>query len=95
MGTFSGFWKDKNGWADGSFKINIYENGKISGRYWGDDKGRLSGSVSGSGKLNMKSGGGAAGSGRWGGTIKINSHGKLYGNGTWNVQGYKGTWNGK
>jgi len=61
----------------------------------GDEEGRLSGSVSSSRKLNIKSGGGTAGAGTWGGSIKIDSTGKLSGNGFWSVDGFKGTWSGK
>jgi len=92
-GTIKGSWKGP--WSSkGTFVMNISEYGKISGHYWGDDEGKLNGSVSGSGKLNMKSGGGAAGSGTWDGAIKVDAYGKLKGSGTWNVDGYKGTWHG-
>ena len=93
-GTLTGSWKDKEGWATGSFVMNISESGNISGHYWGDDKGQLHGSVNRSGTLNMKSGGGAAGSGKWGGSIIFDKSGKLQGNGTWSVEGYTGTWSG-
>jgi len=94
MGTLSGAWSGP--WSSkGSFVMNISEDGKISGSYWGDDKGKLSGLVSASGKVNMKSGRGDAGSGKWGGSINIDMNGKLQGNGTWNVDGYQGTWQGK
>ena len=42
----------------------------------------------------MKSGGGTAGSGKWGGSIKINLEGRLKGSGTWSVDRFKGTWQG-
>jgi hypothetical protein len=101
MGTLSGTWSGKGtgdwkGWTShGTFTMNISENGKISGTYEGSDKGQLSGFISSSGELNMKSGGGSAGSGKWGGTIKIDSQGKLQGSGNWSVDGFKGTWLGK
>ena len=99
-GNLSGTWSGKGtgdfkGWtSNGTFIMNISESGKISGSYTGDDKGKLSGYISGSGKLNIKSGGGSAGSGKWGGTIKTNSYGKLQGGGTWSVDSFTGTWHG-
>lgn len=69
--------------------INISKESKISGHYSGDDNAKLSGSVSGSGKLNMKSGGGAAESGTWGGSIEIDSQGKLSGSGIGSAGGHK------
>ena len=93
MGTMTGSWKGP--WVRGSFRMQISENGRISGTYWGDDKGKLSGYVSTSGALNVKSGGGAAGSGKWGGTMTTDSSGRLHGKGTWSAEGYSGTWRGR
>ena len=93
MGTMSGSWKGP--WVRGSFRMQISENGRISGTYWGDDKGKLSGYVSTLGALNVKSGGGAAGSGKWGGTMIVDSNGRLHGKGTWRAEGYSGTWRGR
>lgn len=99
-GTLEGAWSGKGtgdwkGWtSNGTFTMNISESGKISGTYVGDDQGKLSGSVSDSGKLDIKSGGGSAGSGKWNGTIKTNSQDKLQGSGTWSVDGFNGTWYG-
>jgi hypothetical protein len=100
MGTLSGTWSGKGtgdwkGWtSSGTFTMHISNNGKISGNYSGDDKGKLNGSVSTSGKLNMKSGGGSAGDGKWSGDIKVDAYGKLKGSGTRNVDSFKGTWYG-
>jgi len=99
MGTLSGTWSGKGiddwkGWtSNGTFIMHMSKNGKISGRYSGDDKGKLSGSVSRSGKLNVKSGGGSAGTGSWSGSITI-EQGKLKGHGRWSVDGFIGTWHG-
>lgn len=101
MGTLSGGWsgngtKNFKGWkTKGTFVMTISKEGKISGYYSGDDDGKLSGLVSKSGKLNIKSGGGTAGSGTWGGSIKIDKQGKLSGNGIWSADGFEGIWNGK
>jgi len=61
----------------------------------GDEEGRLSGSVNSSGKLNIKSDRGTAGSGKCSGTITVDSDSRLQGKGTWNVEGYKGGWHGR
>lgn len=80
--------------SSGGFRMTISKSGKISGHYWGDDKGRLGGHVSPSGKLKMKSGGGMAGSGRWSGRVTIDSNSVLHGSGHWSVDNFSGSWHG-
>jgi len=80
--------------SSGGFRMTISKSGKISGHYWGDDKGRLGGHVSPSGKLKMKSGGGMAGSGRWSGHVTIDSNSVLHGSGHWSVDNFSGSWRG-
>ena len=43
----------------------------------------------------MKIKGEDAGSGKWDGSIKVDSHGKLQGSGTWNKNLDEGIWYGK
>lgn len=96
-GTISGGWsgKDKNGFkASGSFVMHISTSGSISGSYSGDDSGTLTGSISSNGSMDVKSGGGAVGSGRWSGTVRRNKDGSLSGSGSWSAQGYSGGWSG-
>uniref|UniRef100_UPI002601416B hypothetical protein n=1 Tax=Sulfurovum sp. TaxID=1969726 RepID=UPI002601416B len=102
-GTIKGAWSGKGKIkglkglisSSGGFRMTISKSGKISGHYWGDDKGRLGGHVSPSGKLKMKSGGGMAGSGRWSGHLKIDSNGILHGSGHWSVDNFSGSWHGR
>ena len=80
--------------SSGRFRMKIAKSGHVSGRYSGDDKGKLSGHLSSSGKITIKSGGGMAGSGRWGGRIWIDKNGVLHGSGHWNVDNFSGSWHG-
>ena len=80
--------------SSGRFRMKIAKSGHISGSYSGDDKGRLGGHLSSSGKITIKSGGGMAGSGRWGGRIWIDKNGVLHGSGHWNVDNFSGSWHG-
>ena len=80
--------------SSGRFRMKISKSGHVSGSYSGDDKGRLGGHLSSSGKITIKSGGGMAGSGRWGGRIWIDKNGVLHGSGYWNVDNFSGSWHG-
>jgi len=79
--------------SSGHFKMRITQSGKISGSYWGDDKGHLSGHVNSNGKIKIHSGGGSAGKGGWSGSIH-RENGKLVGRGRWHVDGFSGSWHG-
>lgn len=80
--------------AKGYFEFTIRANGMISGRYWGDDSGTLSGSIGSSGNMNIKSGGGNAGNAKWSGSLKQVGNGNLVGSGTFVSKGWKGSWKG-
>ncbi len=96
-GTIRGSWSGKDSEdfkASGSFVMRISSGGSISGSYSGDDSGHLGGTISSNGNMDVKSGGGAVGSGRWSGTVKRNDDGSLTGSGAWSAQGYSGGWSG-
>jgi len=90
-GVSTGEYKFK---AKGGFKFTISSSGSIYGRYWGDDSGTLSGQINASGNMNIKSGGGSAGSAKWSGSISRDPIGNLVGSGSFASKGWRGSWRG-
>ncbi|MBN2825802.1 MAG: hypothetical protein JXQ76_10785 [Campylobacterales bacterium] len=99
VGTIKGSWNAASTGgnkfkAKGSFELSISASGAVSGKYWGDDSGSLSGTINASGNMNIKSGGGSAGGARWSGSIVRDNHGNLAGSGTFASKGWSGSWRG-
>ena len=90
-GTLSGEWSGEVMGVDvnGTFSINISDDGTVSGTFSGLQSGTITGTVSDSGEINAK---GSAGFSEWIGKLSI-SDGRLSGSGSWKGYGGDGLWN--
>lgn len=93
-GTWSGTYSANKIKAKGSFQIQVSADGQVSGRFSGDDSGSLTGRLDPSGSMDVKTGGGQAGTYHWTGTISRSSNGSFTGRGAWSARGAQGTWQG-
>lgn len=93
-GTWSGTFTTYKIGVKGGFEIRVGTDGEVSGTFNGGDSGSLSGRVDSSGAIDVKTGGGQAGTYRWTGSINRAPNGSLSGRGSWGAKGASGTWQG-